>query len=376
MNGSSTTLASPRWIWLAVPWLIIGVFDATQTVIVMHSEGMHHAWARLFVTLLLSWLPWVFATPLVMRLGSRYPPTRLLPLKTWLVHLSAAATLGLVSAAWRASLDMLLDPWTNPTKPGPYVRLWLYHYYNGLLAVALLYSSILLVRHLLDSKQRLALQQIHAAQLNEQLSKAQLKSLRQQIEPHFLFNTLNSIAGLVREERNDDAVGMIAALSDFLRGVIDNTNRHKVPLREEMKFVQKYLEIQNVRFADRLRVRMDVPEELLDAEVPSLTLQPMVENAIKHGISKRMHGGSIRISAARDNGMLILNVYNDGPRLPSNWNALKPGVGISNVRSRLRSLYGEAFGMSLQDHEPDGVQASISVPFVTAATIHSIGAEH
>jgi two-component system LytT family sensor kinase len=375
MNESTATVVPPRWIWIAVPWLIIGVFDAAQTVIVMHSEGMHHAWARLFVTLLLSWLPWVFATPLVIRLGNKYSPTRLRPLKTWLVHLSAAATIGLVSASWRASLDILLDPWTNPTKPGPFVALCLKHYYNGLLAVALLYCSVLLVRHVLDSKQRLALQQIHAAQLNEQLSRAQLKSLRQQIEPHFLFNTLNSIAGLVREKRNDDAIGMITALSDFLRGVIDDSNRYKVPLREEMNFVQKYLEIQNSRFADRLRVRMDVPDELLDAEVPSLTLQPMVENAIKHGISKRAHGGSICISAARNNGMLTLNVYNDGPRLPSNWNALKPGVGISNVRSRLHSLYGDTFDLSLENHEPDGVQASISVPFATAAT-HAISEEH
>src|SRR6266699_542151 len=208
-------------------------------------------------------------------------------------------------------------------------------------------------------------QQTETARLNEQLSKAQLDSLRRQIEPHFLFNTLNAIAGLVRERRNDAAVSMIAGLSDFLRRVVEDSNRQEVPLGEEMEFLQKYLDIQKVRFAERLELNLDIPKELFDAQVPSLILQPMVENAVKHGIAKRVHGGAIRISAFRSNGRLTLSVYNDGPKLSADWDKAGSGIGISNVRTRLQGLYGDGFDINMRNQGPDGVQVSFSVPFVT-----------
>jgi LytS/YehU family sensor histidine kinase len=189
--------------------------------------------------------------------------------------------------------------------------------------------------------------------------------LRRQIEPHFLFNTLNSIAGLVREERNDAAVNMIAGLSDFLRRVLEDSNRQQVPLAEEMQFLQKYLDIQKLRFAERLRLNVDVATELFPAQVPSLILQPMVENAVKHGIAKRAQGGEIRITASRSNGMLTLTVYNDGPSLPENWEMTQSGIGMSNIRTRLQSLYGDACGLSMKNHGADGVEVSVRVPFVS-----------
>jgi LytS/YehU family sensor histidine kinase len=156
---------------------------------------------------------------------------------------------------------------------------------------------------------------------------------------------------------------MIAGLSDFLRRVIEDSGKQQVPLGEEMEFLQKYLDIQKVRFAERLQLRVDVPKELFTAQVPSLILQPMVENAIKHGIAKRAHGGLIRIAAVRSNGMLTLSVYNDGPRLPADWDENNSGIGISNARTRLQSLYGEACNLSLRNHDPGGVEISVSVPF-------------
>jgi len=179
-----------------------------------------------------------------------------------------------------------------------------------------------------------------------------------------LFNTLNAVSGLVREGRNDDAVSMIAGLSDFLRRVLDDSTRQQVPLGEEMEFAQKYLDIQKVRFAERLQLSVDVPRELYPAQVPSLILQPMVENAIKHGIAKRAQGGSIRIAASRCNGMLVLSVCNDGPSLPADWEMTRSGIGISNVRTRLQSLYGDAFELSLRNQEAGGVAVSVSLPFV------------
>jgi LytS/YehU family sensor histidine kinase len=193
--------------------------------------------------------------------------------------------------------------------------------------------------------------------------KAQLSALRRQIEPHFLFNTLNAIAGLVREKRNDSAVTMIAGLSDFLRRVLEDSNRQQVPLGEELEFAQKYLDIQKVRFVERLECSVNVPGELLLAQVPTLILQPMVENAIKHGIAKRAQGGAIRIAAVRSNGVLRLSVYNDGPGLPEGWEKKRLGIGISNMRTRLQSLYGDAFDLSMRNQNPGGVEVSVSLPF-------------
>jgi two-component system LytT family sensor kinase len=350
------------WLWIALIWGSVGLFDATQTVFVMRAEGMHHAWVTLWVTLLLCYLPWALATPVILWVGRRYPPVRLKPLSTWIIHLAACAGVNFVVSGWNAWLEAMLNPWAKSV-PDSFRLLWFYKFYNGLLSSLFLYAVIIAVSYVLDSRERLARQQTETACLNEQLSRAQLDALRRQIEPHFLFNTLNSIAGLVREKRNDDAVNMIAGLSDFLRRVIEDSGKQQVPLGEEMEFLQKYLDIQKVRFAERLQLRVDVPKELFTAQVPSLILQPMVENAIKHGIAKRAHGGLIRIAAVRSNGMLTLSVYNDGPRLPADWDENNSGIGISNARTRLQSLYGEACNLSLRNHDPGGVEISVSVPF-------------
>jgi two-component system LytT family sensor kinase len=349
------------WFWIASIWLGLALFDATQTVFVMRSEGMHHAWGRLFITLLVAWLPWACATPLVMRLGRQHPLSQWTHISTWAFHIGACLTIGLVYAAWRGLLVALLNPWANPT-PSPFKAAWLNEFENGLLAYFILYGTVLAVGAMLDSRERLAQQQTEAARLSEQLSKAQLSVLRHQIEPHFLFNSLNAIAGLVRENRNDDAVSMIAGFSDFLRRILEDSHRQEVPLAEEMDFLQRYLDVQKVRFADRLHLAVDVPQELLVAQVPNLILQPMVENAVKHGIAKRAQGGTIRIRASRLNAMLTLSIFNDGPSLTADWETNGSGIGISNVRTRLQSLYGDSFDLRLQN-QGNGVEVSVSMPF-------------
>jgi sensor histidine kinase YesM len=347
---------SPQWFWIALIWSGVGLFDATQTVFAMHAEGMHHAWIRLFLTLFLSWLPWALATPAVVQLSRKYPPGKTTPISAWLLHLGASISIGLISAALTAGLELLLDPWAISSPPSPFFALLFKKFYNGLLSYLILYAFIVAISYVLETE---------SARLNEQLSKAQLDALRRQIEPHFLFNTLNSIAGLVREKRNDDAVNMIVRLSDFLRRVVEDSNRQNAPLGEEIEFLQKYLDIQKVRFAERLQVSVNVPKELLPALIPSLILQPMVENAVKHGIAKRAQGGMIRIAAVRSNGMLNLSVFNDGPNLPAGWDESCSGIGISNVRTRLQGLYGNRFELSIRNQEPSGVEVSVSVPFVS-----------
>lgn len=367
MEAPRPLSAFRRWFWIAAIWFGLGLFDATQTVFVMRAEGMHHAWVRLFWTLLLSWIPWALATPFVLRLGRQYPAAQWRRFSTWGVHVAACAAIGLLHSAWMACMEVLLNPWALSPPPGPFFHHWEQRFYNGLLSYVILYGIILLVSHMLEFGERLAHQQTETARLNEQLSKAQLNALRRQIEPHFLFNTLNAIAGLVREKRNHAAVGMIAGLSDFLRHVVEDSDKQQVPLSEELAFAQKYLEIQKMRFADRLQVSVNVPIELFAAQVPSLILQPMVENAVKHGIAQRVLGGTIRIAASRLNGTLTLRVYNDGPSLPVGWEKTGCGVGISNVRTRLQTLYGEEFELSMRNREPDGVEVSVSLPFISSS---------
>jgi two-component system LytT family sensor kinase len=363
MNEKRTTSTTPHWYWIAAFWFSLGLFDATQTVVTMRAQAMHHAWPQLFVVLLLRWFPWILATSLILRLGNRYPLFPAKSFASWAVHAGALVLITVICAAWSAFLEVLLNPWTPTQPPGAFGDLWIKTSYGQLLASLILYGCVLLVGYMLESRERLARQQMEAAQLSEQLTKAQLSALRHQIEPHFLFNTLNAVAGLVREGNNDGAVNMIAGLSDFLRHSLRDDGRQEVPLREELEFVEKYLDIQKVRFADRLQVKIDSIPGLGEARVPSLILQPVVENAVKHGIAKRAQGGAIEISAARLNGTLTLSVFNDGPCLPEDWDGNRAAIGLSNVRERLHSLYGHDSELKVANEGTRGVKVSISVPF-------------
>lgn len=355
--------SSSRWLWIAAIWLGVGLFDATQTLFTMRAAGMQRAWVRLFFTLLFAWVPLAIATPVILNLARRFPPVRPWVFSAWLVHVVACCALCLIASAWIAGFETALNPWADPSGPGSYGdRLW-FRFFSGLISYLILYVAILGVGYALESRDRLARQQTETARLSEQLSRAQLDSLRRQVEPHFLFNSLNAIASLVREGRSEAAVTTIAGLSDFLRRVLEDSHRQEVSLSEEIEYLQKYLEIQKVRFADRLAVNVHIPIELLNSKVPSLILQPMVENAIKHGIAKRAQGGEIRVNAVRLNGMLKLTVYNDGPALAAACKNGRSGIGMSNTRTRLQSLYGKSFELSLENHGRHGVEAMVSVPF-------------
>ena len=356
---STTRTSSVNWAAFAAVWTGVAVFDATQTVAVMHAEGMHHAWARLFFCVVLSWMPWALATPVILSLGRRYPLNFKASWK-WLVHLGACIGISFLSSLWITFIFWLMNPYLEPSRP--FATILGKQFFNGLLVALILYGTVLIVGQMLESRARLAAQQIETARLNEQLSREQLNALRRQIEPHFLFNTLNGIAGLIRENRGDAAISMLAGLSDFLRHLLKDSNQ-QVPLAEELEFLQRYLDIEKMRFGDRLRFTVDVPADLLSAQVPSLILQPMVENSIKHGISQRVAGGEIRVSAARLNGSLNFSVYNDGPPLPADWELTTPGIGIANVRTRLESLYGSRFSFRIENQAPGGVQVTLSVPF-------------
>ena len=353
------------WLWIAAIWCAGGLFDASQTVLVMHAEGKQHAWLPLFTTEFVSWLPWALATPLISSLARRYALARGTMAHTAALHLAAFVAVSVIAAAWSTALQMLFNPWEYAEMPGPFVVAWRASLLYQALTFLIAYALIVTATYVADSRERMARQMTETARLNEELSKAQLAALRRQMEPHFMFNALNSIAGLVRDQRNDDAVSMIVGLSEFLRRASEDSHRPQVTLAEEVEYLQRYLDIQKVRFGERLQWSVDIPVELLSAQIPSLLLQPLVENAIKHGIAKRVAGGAVRVAGTCQDGKLRLTVYNDGPSLPADWQQTRTGVGIGNLRNRLQILHGEESGLQLR-HADGGVEAVVTLPLRAA----------
>jgi two-component system, LytTR family, sensor kinase len=355
-----------NWPWVAAIWLGVGLIDAGQTVFPMRAQGMHHAWMPLFVMLVVSWLPWALSTPFLMNLARRYPLIHAPDTQAAAMHLGALMGVSAATAAWSALFEWTLDPWAAAVPPDSYVGLVLARLSYGMLTSLIVYAFILAVTYAIDSGDRLIRQRTEAAQLGEQLSQAQLHALRQQLDPHFMFNTLNAISGLVRDGRNDAALNMIAGFGDLLRRTAEDSSRPRIALSEEVEYLTRFLQIQKIRFAERLQVQIDIPSELQTASVPNLVLQPLVENAIKHGISKRREGGAIRVAGVRSEDRLRLTVYNDGPCISPDWDTAPAGIGLSNLRTRLQILYGADFDLSLGSPAGGGVEAVISLPLAGA----------
>jgi two-component system LytT family sensor kinase len=356
------TSHSRNFFWIASVWAGLAILDATQTVFAMRHEGMHHAWVSLFIVMTLDWLPWALVTPWVISLGRRYPPAWKSP-RTWPLHLGVPVAIDIIASAWALFLEGAIQPWLPDFQLRSFLGTWPTRIYAGLVPAFVLYAVILVITYVLDSRARAAAQQTDMARLSEQLSSARLSALQRQIEPHFIFNALNSISGLVREQKNDAAVNMIVALSDFLRRVAASSYDPQVRLAQEVEFLEKYLQIQEARFAGRLKLDIQIPDELRRAQIPSLILQPLVENAIKHGIAQRVLGGEVRVAASRSDGLLHLSVYNDGPLLDRDGTAVKDGIGLSNLRTRLKLLYGGDCDLRLENYGITGVQVSVTLPY-------------
>jgi two-component system, LytTR family, sensor kinase len=350
-----------RWTWIAAIWCAGALFYASQTMLVMHAMG-GRSWLLPFVIEFVSWLPWVLATPLIINLARWQPIARGAILKGAAVHLVAFAVISAVAEAWSAMLQVIFNPWHHEL-PLTFIDTWYASLTYQILTFVIAYALILTVTYVVDSREKVERQMTETARLNEELSRAQLAALRRQMDPHFMFNTLNSIVGLVRDHRNDAAVGMIVGLSEFLRRASEDSNRAQVTLTEEVEYLQRYIDIQKVRFGSRLRVSLDIPNELGDAQVPNLLLQPLVENAIKHGVSKRVVGGEIHVAGVRHNGDLRLTVYNDGPWARKDMEAASEGVGLGNLRTRLHILYGDRSELLLRPVDAGGVEVVVTLPF-------------
>ena len=354
-----------KWAILFGFWTFFSFLYANQIYFEMlHTPGMHHSWWRIAFWQLTVWYLWGCLSPLILSLGRRFPCEGRAWLRGLLVHLSAGVVLAAVHIAASTSLKMLIQPfdaWSD-------TRIFLLQYRDELRNFFLfdffVYWAILGVGYAFDYRERYRERESLAAQLKAQLAQSQLESLKMQLHPHFLFNTLHTIAGLVRGNERAPAVNMIAGLSDLLRHALENADEQEVPLREELKFTELYLDIQKARFSDRLTVRMEVAPETLDALVPNLLLQPLVENAIRHGISLNDSAGVIVINAYCDDGMLRVSVCDDGPGLQSGWRMEESeGIGLANTSERLKHLYGAEHRFELRNGTKGGMTAAIAIPF-------------
>jgi len=228
-----------------------------------------------------------------------------------------------------------------------------------------IYMLIALSRYAFSYYRRYRQSQLRTFQLEAQLSQAQLQALKMQLHPHFLFNTLHSISALMNKDP-ESARQMITRLGDFLRLTLENSGSQEVTLEQEITFLRCYLEIEGIRFQDRLVTRVDVSEQTLDAKVPNLILQPIVENAIRHAIAPRSSPGFIGIEAERRNSTLRIRVRDNGPGLSSHRtseNMFRKGLGLANTEKRLQQLYGTAHLLDLSDHPEGGLQVTLEIPF-------------
>jgi len=273
------------------------------------------------------------------------------------------------AAVWRETHSLLFQLYVSMELTGiPFARL------VAIPPGTLLYDGFVLfvwslLYHGINDWAELEKQRNRAAKAEAMAQAARLRALQSQLEPHFLFNTLNVISTLVVEGQNASASRMIARLSDFLRLSLDTIDTPEVSIAEELEFVRRYLEIERIRFGDRLQVAIEASPDSMQGLVPVLVLQPLVENAVKHGILQREAGGSIKLTVARTNGTLRLCVADDGPG-PSGQAPVSRAVGLSNTATRLRELHGDKSSFWFGPSANGGAAAVIEIPFRTSVSPH------
>lgn len=341
----------------ALAWAMFSLTNASQVYLSMLSHG--HSYPRMVVFNLLVWSVWALFTPLVQLLGRRWP---LIPF-TWTAlvrHLCAALVLAAIHTAAWTELTIWLRPYDAMTIvefDGNWANL-LWVQSQGEL---LIYFVILGLSAAGTFARTLHRREVETSRLERQLTEAKLHSLELQLRPHFLFNTLNAISALVRGKRNPEAVEMIVRLSELLHQTLATEPARWISLERELELLRAYLEIEAVRFSDRLVVSWKIDPAALPARVPPFLLQPLAENAVRHGIAKVAGPGTLAIGARREGHRVILEIENSGPPLaPASSGAA--GVGLANCRERLLQLFGGEASLALED-QPGGVVARIALPF-------------
>jgi hypothetical protein len=320
-------------------------------------------WLWAFRLTLPTWITAAALAPLVIALAERFPfrgRSWVVPL---LVHLLGAAVFVGLHLGVSVALTPVVTGRPMPWLPGVLDMLRLYS-----LAEILLYASIVGAWNaVLFHRQALARER-DAADLTRRLTEARLDALRLQLQPHFLFNTLHTISAMARRNDPDALIQTVAHFGDLLRVVLDDQLRGEVPLEQELAFLRKYVAIQQVRFQDRLTVHWEIADDCADALVPPLILQPLVENALIHGIESRPGRGEIRLSARRERSLLLLSVEDSGPGLHAPEARRGNGVGLANTMARLDHAHPGGARLSEGRLDHGGARFVVEMPFVTAAS--------
>jgi signal transduction histidine kinase len=338
-----------NWVVIWCGWTALALFFAISASLTYLSTGRPANWALSIRRSLLEWWLWALLTPIVVWLARRYPLDRRWPWHHGLVHGAAGAALAIVkTAAERAMFAWLTGVWTY----------WLV---STLALQFFVYGAIVTAAHGVVYFER-SRERDHLA---ARLADVRLQLLSMQLQPHFLFNTLNTIAELVHGDP-DAADYMITGLSDLLRRTLELGPTQEIPLHAELDLLGRYLDIQKARFGDRLNVTMAIDDEARTASVPVLLLQPLVENAIRHGLAERVSSGRIDISARRNGTRLIITVTDDGPGAATPVASAQERVGLGNTRARLEALYGSQHRLELTNAPERGARVSLEIPFRAA----------
>lgn len=367
MNDRTATWR--RFVLLFCGWTLVGLVFAAVSygVALSQNDPRFGISAALKLNLVLFYLWGAFA-PFIFRFSRRFrvefrsPRIRNLGVQLpAIVLLAAVHELLLLSVLWSISSRARAE---IPVLYAYYARHFGYGFYIDLIIASL----IVLGSHALLYYDDFRAGQLEQSSLKTQLAQAQLRALKMQLHPHFLFNTLHSISSLVQEDP-PKANTMIARLGDFLRLTLDNSDQELVTLREETEFLRCYLDIEQVRFGDRLEVAFEMEPATLSAQVPHLILQPVVENAVQHAVAPRTAQTQIGIKAARRNGLLRVEIKDNGPGASSDELRTDRGLGLNNVRARLNQIYGQDFRLELRNDPGGGFSVTMEIPFLAEVAL-------
>jgi LytS/YehU family sensor histidine kinase len=352
--------AEVSWRWILGIWSVPIVLGALASYANARETGDPVSAPRALWLGLGAWLIWALLTPIIVRLGQHWPLDRRKHWRTVLGHLAAASAIGLIAAAVTALA--VFDSAAGQTLAQHVGSRVLLRAPMG----STVYFIILGISYLAINTRRLRERELVAERLSRELTEAQLGALRMQLQPHFLFNSLNAVMALVRDQATDRADRALILLSDVLRTTLRDGVRHRNRLEEELAFIRNYLEIETLRLGNRLQVVYSMPNDLGNAQVPTFILQPLVENALQHGLMDLPRGGTLQIVAERrGSAVLALSVVDDGVGLPLDWDIrAQRAVGLSNVRARLAHLYGPAARFTITARsDRSGTRATIELPF-------------
>jgi two-component system, LytTR family, sensor kinase len=357
---------------------LLGLFFFTQGL--TQKFFLHHptpSWQYFIFWLTVMYI-WALLTPVVLWLGSRFPiegGNRLLRIA---FHLLFGTGISIFHVAWESAVLSQAGVFPNLFKGflDAFLVLLTILFHWGIF----IYFTVLSIQYGIryyqryQERERQALRlEIHASELKTQLAGAQLSALKMQLQPHFLFNTLNAIMVLVRQQNGARAEEMLAHLSDLLRCVLEDVESQEVPLHRELEYLHHYLSIEQMRFQDRLRVEISADPATLNATLPQMGLQPIVENAIRHGIGRSSAAGLIRIDSSRVDDRLELRVQDDGPGFPLASSPVEEGIGLANTRARLHQLYGHAANLMIENGQRGGAVVTMTLPYRLASSSSELG---